>query len=122
MLPFLSCTHICHPHTPLQGESPSEEKSSMRSPLLVSAPVLEHGKQQPLVDESPTEESYEPPLVEELRVYSRRQKSKVIPDPSCRTSDLDSGNSTSTPDLNTFTVKHKAAGSVERYKTRLVAK
>jgi hypothetical protein len=60
--------------------------------------------------------------VEELRVYSRRQKSKVIPDPSCRTSDLDSGNSTSTPDLNTFTVKHKAAGSVERYKTRLVAK
>jgi hypothetical protein len=62
MLPFLSCTHICHPHTPLKGESPSEEKSSLRSPLLVSAPVLEHGKQQPLVDESPTEESYEPLL------------------------------------------------------------
>jgi hypothetical protein len=58
--------------------------------------MLEQEKQQ-LTNESPTEptdKSCAPP-VEELRVYSRRQKSKTIPDATCKTSDPDSGNTTS---------------------------
>jgi hypothetical protein len=58
-------------NTSLQGESPSEEKFSMSGPLPVSALVPKHDKQHPLVDESPTNESCEPPPMKELRVYSR---------------------------------------------------
>jgi hypothetical protein len=39
--PYFSSTH-----TSLQGESPSEEKSSMSNPLPVPAPMPEHDKQQ----------------------------------------------------------------------------
>lgn len=78
----------------------TSQTGDMPSPLLVLVPVPKRGKQQPLVDESPTNESYEPLPMEELRIYSRRQKSKAIPDVSCRTSDLDLANSTSTLDLN----------------------
>lgn len=57
--------------TPLQGESPSEEKL-MGSPLPIPTPMQKHDKQH-LVDEFPTYELYEPPLpVARLRVYSRR--------------------------------------------------
>jgi hypothetical protein len=37
--------------------------------------------------------------VEELRVYSKRQKTKTIPDATCQTSDLGSG-TTPTFDMN----------------------
>ncbi len=40
------------------------------------------------------------PPVDELRVYSKSQKNKAIPDATCRTFDPDSGNSASTPNLN----------------------
>jgi hypothetical protein len=38
--------------------------------------------------------------MEELRVYSRRQKNKTISDATCQTSDLGSSNTTSTSDMN----------------------
>jgi transposase InsO family protein len=90
---FESQPYFSSPQTSLQGESPSEEKSSMSNPLPVPAPMPEHDKQY-LTDESPIDASCEPPPVTELRVYSRRQKSKATPDATCRTSDPDSGNGT----------------------------
>jgi hypothetical protein len=78
----------------------TSQMGDMRCPLLVLCLVPKCGKQQPLVDESPTNELYEPLPVEELRIYCRCQKCKAIPDATCRTSDLDLANSTSTLDLN----------------------
>jgi hypothetical protein len=40
------------------------------------------------------------PPVEELRVYSKRQKAKTIPDATCQTSDSGSGTTPSTFDIN----------------------
>jgi hypothetical protein len=72
----------------------------MSSPSPVPAPVLEQDKQQPLTNESPTDpidEWYRQPM-EELKVYSRRQKSKIIPHATCQISDHDSCNTISIPD------------------------
>ena len=78
----------------------TSQMGDMHSPLLVLVLVPKRGKQQLLVDESPTNESYEPLIVEELRIYCRCQKCKAIPNATCRTPDLDLANSTSTPNLN----------------------
>jgi hypothetical protein len=58
-------------------------------------------KQQQVANESPTEPTDKPSTmhVEELRVYSRCQKTKTIPDATCQTSDLGSG-TTHTFDMN----------------------
>jgi hypothetical protein len=78
--PYFSSTY-----TSLRGESPSEEKLFMSSPLPIPATVSEHDK--PLADESPTNESYEPLPMEELRVYSRRHKRVYSGDSLCYLSD-----------------------------------
>jgi hypothetical protein len=102
MLPFLSHNHIFHPSKLLtRGKSPNEEKSSMSSALPVLDPMPEHDKQNP-IDESPTDAACEPPPVTELRVNSRRQKSKATPNATFRTSDPDSGNDTPTCNLNSI--------------------
>lgn len=54
----------------------------------------------PLANELPIDELFELP-VEELGVYSKCQKSKIIPNATCWTSDPKSGNITSILDLNT---------------------
>jgi hypothetical protein len=59
-------------------------------------------EQQQVTNESPTKPTDQPsaPPVEELRVYSRRQKAKTIPDAPCQTSDLGLGTTPSTFDMN----------------------
>jgi len=59
-------------------------------------------EQQQLTNDSTTEPIDKPsaPPVEELRVYSRRQKNKTILDATCQTSNPSSGNTTSTFDVN----------------------
>jgi len=61
-------------------------------------------EQQQITNESPTEPTDQPcaPPVEELRVYSRRQKAKTIPDATCQTSDLGSGTTPSGTTPSTF--------------------
>jgi hypothetical protein len=69
------------------------------TPIPVPTTMPEQDKQQ-LTSESPTEptdKSCRPP-VEELRVYSRHQKSKTILVAPCQASDPNSGNTTSTSD------------------------
>jgi hypothetical protein len=56
-------------------------------------------KQQQLTNESPTDKPSAPP-VEELRVYSKCQKNKTIPNATCQTFDLGSSNTTYTFDMN----------------------
>lgn len=63
-------------------------------PLPTPAPLPEHEYLQQPVDE-PSE-----PLVEALKVYSRRQKSKTTPSPPCQSVTPDSGNPTSVPSLD----------------------
>jgi len=83
--------------TPLQGASQIEEDFFDS----VTCPMPEP-EQQPVTNESPTEPIDKPstPLVEELRVYSKHQKTKTIPDATCQTSDLGSGTTPSTFDMN----------------------
>jgi hypothetical protein len=59
-------------------------------------------EQQQVTNESPTEPIDRPstPPVEELRVYSKRQKTKTIPDATCQTSDLGLGTTPPTFDMN----------------------
>jgi hypothetical protein len=81
--------------THLQGESKIEDY------ILTLLPVptpMSKPEQQQLTNESPTELTDKPsaPHVEELRVYSRRQKNKTIPDSTCQTPNPGSGNTTST--------------------------
>jgi hypothetical protein len=97
--PYFSSTQ-----TSLKGESLSEEKLSMGSPLPVLAPIPKHDKQHSLVDESPTDESCEPPHVTGLRVYLRCQKSKTIPNATFRTFDHNLGNSITTFDLKSIPI------------------
>jgi hypothetical protein len=89
--------------TPLQGESQIEEGEDFLSPLPVPILMLEPEQQQ-ITNESPTEPIDQPcaPPVEELRVYSRRQKAKTIPDATCQTSDLGSGTTPSGTTPSTF--------------------
>jgi hypothetical protein len=65
--------------TPLQGESQIEEDFLTLLPILTP---MQEPKQQQVTNESPTEPTDQPsaPPVEELRVYSRCQKAKAIPD------------------------------------------
>lgn len=84
-------------HSPFQGESLSEDESF--NPLLVPTLMPKQEKLQ-FTTESPTKptnKSHAPPM-EELKVYSRCQKSKIIHDATCHTSDLDLGNTTTIPD------------------------
>jgi len=75
---FESQSYFSSTQTSLQGESSNEEKLAKSSPLLVPAPIPEHGKQHPLADKSPADESCEPPLVTNLRVYSKRMKKRLF--------------------------------------------
>jgi hypothetical protein len=50
---FFESTIFLSTHTSIQGESSTDEKYSMSSSLPDLAPMPEHDKQQPLVDESP---------------------------------------------------------------------
>jgi hypothetical protein len=61
-------------------------------------------EQQQVTNESPTKPTDQPsaPPVEELRVYSRRQKAKTIPDAPCQTSNSGSGTTPSTFDMNSI--------------------
>jgi len=82
-----------------QGESQIEE--DFLTPLPVRTPMPEP-EQQHVTNESPTEptDQQSAPPVEELRVYSRRQKAKTIFDAPCQTSDSGSGTTPSTFDMN----------------------
>jgi hypothetical protein len=59
-------------------------------------------EQQQLTNDSPTAPTDNPfaPPVEELKIYPRGQKIKTIPDATCQTFDPDSGNTTSTSNMN----------------------
>jgi hypothetical protein len=71
------------------------------TPLPVPTPMPEPEQQQ-VTNESPTEPTDKPSSlhVEELRDYSRRQKTKTIPDATCQTSNLGSSTTPSTFDMN----------------------
>jgi hypothetical protein len=71
--------------------------------LPVPTPMPEPEQQQ-VTNESPTEPTDQPcaPHVEELRVYSRRQKAKIIPNATCQTSNSGSGTILSSTTQSTF--------------------
>jgi len=83
--------------TPLQWASQIEEDFFDS----ITCPMPEPEQQQ-VTNESPTEpiDKTSTPPVEELRVYSKRQKTKTIPDATCQTSDLGSGTTPSIFDMN----------------------
>jgi hypothetical protein len=91
---FETQSYFSSSHTPLQGESQSEEEFL---PLPVPTTMPEQEKQQFTSGSTtePTDKSCGSP-VEELRVYSRCQKSKTILVAPCQASYPDSGNTTST--------------------------
>jgi hypothetical protein len=66
----------------------------------IHTPMLGLERKQ-LTNKSPTEPTDKPPALpmEELRVYSRCQEKKTIPDARCQTSNPGSGNSNSTFDM-----------------------
>jgi hypothetical protein len=96
---FETQSYFSPSQTPLQGESQIEEDFLTLLPIPTLMPEQE--KQQ-LTNESPIEPTNKSSMapVEELRVYSKRQKNKTIPDATCQTSDPNSGNTTSIPDMN----------------------
>jgi hypothetical protein len=93
--------------TPLQGESQIEKDEDFLSLLPVPTPMPEP-EQQHVTNESPTKPTDQPcaPPVEELRVYSRRQKAKTIPDATCQTSDSGSGTIPSSITQSTFDMNY----------------
>lgn len=94
---LLSLKH--NPISPLPGESLSEEESF--NLLHVPTLIPKHEKHQFTIESpiEPTDKSHAP-LGEEVKVYFKRHKSKTIPDATCQTFDLDSGNTTFISDAN----------------------
>jgi len=88
-----------HNHTSLHPKLLFKGRVRLKMIFLTLLPIptpMPELEQQQLINESPTEPTDKPYAlpVEKLRVYSRRQKNKTIPDATCQTSNPGSGNAT----------------------------